>query len=60
MLVKYANLTQREVADRLGLTTGSGVSYQIRNLHRQMKTQAEVSLLVSIATKALEAMSGTS
>ena len=59
MLVKYANLTQREVAARLGLTTGSGVSYQIRKLHRQMETRAEVRQLVSKTTKALEAMSWT-
>ncbi|MEI6210364.1 MAG: hypothetical protein WCR06_01935 [bacterium] len=36
MLVKCANLIQREVAARLGLTTGSGVSYQTRKLHRQI------------------------
>ena len=36
MMVKYANLTQREVSDRLGLTTGSGVSYQVRKVRKQM------------------------
>lgn len=54
MLGKYANMTQREVADRLGLTTGAGVSYQIRKLHRQMDTNTEVRQLIAKTEKALE------
>ncbi len=55
---KYANLTQREVAARLGLTTGSGISYQIRKIHRQMETRAVVGQLVANTIKALETISG--
>jgi putative transposase len=58
MLVKYANLTQREVADRLGLTTGAGVSYQVRKMRRQMDTSTEVRHLIATATKVLESLSG--
>ena len=55
MLVKYANLNQREVAVRLGLTTGSGVSYQIRKLQRKMGSNAELRQLIAKTTKALDA-----
>jgi hypothetical protein len=54
MLVKYANLTQREAAGRLGLATGAGVSYQIRKLHRQMASHANLRQQVAKATKVLE------
>ena len=56
MLVKYANLTQREAAGRLGLATGAGVSYQIRNLYRQMEGLPEIRQQHAKATKALEAL----
>jgi REP element-mobilizing transposase RayT len=57
MLVKYANLTQREASGRLGLATGAGVSYQIRKLHRQMHVSAELRRQIVKATKALETLS---
>ena len=57
MLVKYANLNQREVAVRLGLTTGSGVSYQIRKLQREMGSNAELRQLIARTTKALDTAS---
>ena len=57
MLVKYANLSQREVAARLGLTTGSGVSYQIRKLQREIGANAELRQLIAKTTKALDAAS---
>jgi len=56
MLVKYANLTQREVSVRLGLTTGSGVSYQVRKLRRQMEHKAEFRQRVAKITATLDAM----
>jgi hypothetical protein len=55
MLVKYANLTQREAAGRLGLATGAGVSYQVRKLHRQMASHANLRQQVAKATNVLEA-----
>lgn len=54
MLGKYASMTQREVADRLGLTTGAGVSYQVRKLQRQMETSTEVRQLIAKTEKALD------
>ena len=56
MLVKYANLTQREAAGRLGLATGAGVSYQIRNLYRQMEGLPEIRQQHAKATKNLKAL----
>ena len=55
MLVKYAHLTQRAAAGRLGLATGAGVSYQIRQLYRQMASHANLRQQVAKATKVLEA-----
>jgi hypothetical protein len=55
MLVKYAHLTPREAAGRLGLATGAGVSYQIRQLHRQMASHANLRPQVAKATNVLEA-----
>ena len=58
MLIKYTNLTQREVAVRLGLTMGSGVSYQVRKLRNQMDHNAEVRRLVAKATTILNSLNG--
>ena len=58
MLVKYANLTQREISVRLGLVSGSGVSYQVRKLRRQMEHKAEVRQMVAKITTTLDTISG--
>ena len=42
MLMKHANLTQRDAADRLGLKTGAGVSYQVRRLTKQLAVNSEL------------------
>ena len=55
MLVKDAPLTQREAAGRLGLATGAGVSYQIRQLHRRVASHANLRPQVAKATNVLEA-----
>jgi hypothetical protein len=34
MLVKYADIKQCEILERLGIKTGSGVNYQVRKLAR--------------------------
>ena len=58
MLVKYGALTQREVCDRLGLTTGSGVSYQVRKLRKEMERNGGLRRLVDKITQALDSLSG--
>ncbi len=57
MLVKYADMTQREAAERLGLKTGAGVSYQVRKLAKQMGHDKEQTLLVKRIAKKLDSLS---
>lgn len=56
MLVKYTNLTQREASDRLGLTTGSGVSYQIRKVRKQMLHDERVKRWIAKITNMLDSI----
>ena len=58
MLVKQAGLTQREVAGRLGLRTGSAVSYQVRRLEREMERDDALHGRVSRISKKLDGLSG--
>ena len=42
MLVKYGGLTQREVADRLGVTSGAAVSHQMKRLSGGLAADPEL------------------
>lgn len=52
MLCKYAGLSQREVADRMGLRSGATVSHQLRRLEKE----AEKSKKLRAQIKALDAV----
>lgn len=56
MLVKYADMTQREASKRLGLKTGAGVSYQVRKLTKQMEHDKELRLLTKRIIKKLDSL----
>jgi len=58
MLLKYGGMTQREAADRLGLKTGAGVSYQVRKLAGKMSHDEGVRRLVGRIDKALDMLRG--
>jgi chromosomal replication initiation ATPase DnaA len=51
MLCKHAGLSQREIADRMGLKSGATVSHQLRKL----ESEAEKSKKVRVQLKALDA-----
>ena len=46
LLCRYGGMTQRAVAELLGLRTGGAVSYQIRKLQGEMSRQRELSRVV--------------
>ncbi len=58
MLVKHARLTQREVSARLGLRTGSAVSYQVRRLARQMERDEAISRRIARISRTLAGPQG--
>jgi hypothetical protein len=42
MLVRFSGKTQREVAERLGLSTGAAVSVQLRGLSEREKKEPSI------------------
>ena len=56
MLCRYGGLTQRAVAERLGVRIGGAVCCQIRKLNRQLKSDAILRGRVGAVENRLQAL----
>jgi len=56
LLGKYAGLTQRQVAETLGLRTGAAVSIQLKNLRETLARDRRLQETLAQAEKRLESL----